>query len=281
MERAEAEKLGAMALFGEKYGEWVRVVEVDGVSRELCGGTHVANTAEVGIFKIASEGSSAANVRRIEALTGPAAIDWFRRREAELREAGELLGNAQDPLAGARRAAESLREAGAGAEQAQRRAARRGGEAAGRRRPTRVGGVRSWSRRSELADQKQLLDVANRVQSTLGGASALVLGGGDGEKVGAGRAGQQGGGRAAASPPPSSSARRRAVVGGGGGGRDDMAQAGGSDPAKLDDALAGGARRDRAGSGLSGCASSPSITARCGWAPRSRTRAEPWRRRCR
>ena len=118
MERAEAERLGAMALFGEKYGEWVRVVEVDGVSRELCGGTHVANTAEVGIFKLASEGSSAANVRRIEALTGPAAIDWFREREAQLREAGELLGSPQDPLAGARRAAERLREAGEGAQQA-------------------------------------------------------------------------------------------------------------------------------------------------------------------
>ncbi len=85
MNRAEAEELGAMALFGEKYGEWVRVVEVDGVSRELCGGTHVANTAEVGIFKISSEGSSAANVRRVEAITGPAAIDWFREREAQLR----------------------------------------------------------------------------------------------------------------------------------------------------------------------------------------------------
>ena len=112
MERAEAERLGAMALFGEKYGEWVRMVEVDGVSRELCGGTHVANTAAIGIFKIVSEGSSAANVRRIEALSGPAAIDWFREREAQLREAGELLGSPQDPLAGARRAAERLREAG-------------------------------------------------------------------------------------------------------------------------------------------------------------------------
>src|SRR6186997_2587503 len=120
MEREEAEKLGAMALFGEKYGEWVRVVEVDGVSRELCGGTHVANTAEVGIFKLVSEGSSAANVRRVEALTGPAAIDWFREREERLREAGELLGAPQDPLAGARRAAERLEAAGAGAKQAEK-----------------------------------------------------------------------------------------------------------------------------------------------------------------
>src|SRR5206468_7020082 len=111
MDREEAEAMGAMALFGEKYGDWVRVVEVDGVSRELCGGTHVANTAEVGIFKIVSEGSSAANVRRVEAITGPAAIDWFHEREDELREAGELLGSAQDPLGGARRAAERLREA--------------------------------------------------------------------------------------------------------------------------------------------------------------------------
>ena len=97
MERAEAERLGAMALFGEKYGEWVRMVEVAEVSRELCGGTHVANTAEIGIFKLLSEGSSASNVRRIEALTGPAAIDFYRDRSATLERAGELLGNPSDP----------------------------------------------------------------------------------------------------------------------------------------------------------------------------------------
>ena len=237
MERAEAERLGAMALFGEKYGDWVRVVEVDGVSRELCGGTHVANTAEVGIFKIASEGSSAANVRRIEALSGPAAIDWFREREAQLREAGELLGNPQDPLGGARRAAERLAEAGAGAEQAQRQLlgeeAKRLGAAVGRRRTA----SRSSSRPSELAGQKELLDVANRIQSTLGGASALVLGGGDGDKVAlVSLVSDDAVGRGLSAATLVREAA--AVVGGGGGGRDDMAQAGGRDPAKLDEALA-------------------------------------------
>jgi alanyl-tRNA synthetase len=236
MERAEAEKLGAMALFGEKYGEWVRVVEVDEVSRELCGGTHVANTAEVGIFKIASEGSSAANVRRIEALSGPAAIDWFRKREAQLREAGELLGAPQDPLGGARRAAERLREAGKGAEQAEKQllaeeAERLVGEAA------EVDGVKLVASRAPLADQKQLLDLANRVQSKLGGDSAVALGGAEGGKVGlvvlVSKGAVQRGLSAAAIVREAA-----AVVGGGGGGRDDMAQAGGKDADKLDEAMA-------------------------------------------
>jgi alanyl-tRNA synthetase len=236
MERLEAEKLGAMALFGEKYGEWVRVVEVDGVSRELCGGTHVANTAEVGIFKIASEGSSAANVRRIEALSGPAAIDFFREREGQLREAGELLGNPQDPLAAARRAAEQLREAGADAEQAQRQLlgeeAKRLVEAA-----TALDGVKVVVSASELSGQKELLDVGNRIQSTLGGATALVLGGGDGDKVAlVSLVSEQAVSRGLSAATLVREAA--AVVGGGGGGRDDMAQAGGRDPAKLDEALA-------------------------------------------
>jgi alanyl-tRNA synthetase len=236
MERPEAERLGAMALFGEKYGDWVRVVEVDGVSRELCGGTHVANTAEIGIFKIAAEGSSAANVRRIEALSGPAAIDWFRDREAQLREAGELLGNPQDPLGGARRAAERLRDAGAGADQAQRQLlgeeARRLAAAA-----ADVDGVKVVVTASELPGQKELLDVANRVQSSLGGASAVVLGGGDGEKVAL--ISLVSADAVARGLSAATLVREAAeVVGGGGGGRDDMAQAGGRDPSKLGDALA-------------------------------------------
>src|SRR5436853_2793419 len=66
--RTEAEALGAMALFGEKYGDWVRMVEVEGVSRELCGGTHVASTAEIGLFHLAHEAATAANVRRSRAV---------------------------------------------------------------------------------------------------------------------------------------------------------------------------------------------------------------------
>jgi alanyl-tRNA synthetase len=247
MERAEAERLGAMALFGEKYGEWVRVVEVDEVSRELCGGTHVANTAEVGIFKIASEGSSAANVRRIEALSGPAAIDWFREREAQLREAGELLGAPQDPLGGARRAAERLREAGEGAEQAARQllgdeAERLVGEA------SEAEGIKLVVSRAPLADQKQLLDLANRVQSKLGGDSAVALGGAEDGKVGlvvlVSKGAVQRGLSAAAIVREAA-----AVVGGGGGGRDEMAQAGGKDAAKLDQALATARRAIEQGAG--------------------------------
>jgi alanyl-tRNA synthetase len=235
MERSEAEELGAMALFGEKYGEWVRVVEVDGVSRELCGGTHVANTAEVGIFKIASEGSSAANVRRIEALTGPAAIDWFRAGEQRLREVGELLGSPQDPLTGARRAAERLREAGEGARQATNQllgdeAERLVAEAA------ETGGIAVVAARAPIADQRQLLELAGRVQSKLGGDSAIALGGAEGDRVGLvmlASKGAVGRGISAAAIVREAAA----IVGGGGGGRDEMAQAGGKDAAKLEAAI--------------------------------------------
>jgi alanyl-tRNA synthetase len=243
MGRDEAEKLGAMALFGEKYGEWVRVVEVDAVSRELCGGTHVANTAEVGIFKITSEGSSAANVRRVEAITGPVAIDFFREREEQLREAGELLGNSQDPVGGARRAAEKLKEAGAGAEQAAvealgKEAAALAGAGVELAQGSEEKLVLVQAKASSPTDAKQLLDLANRVQSKLGGSGVVVTLGADfGEKAGL---------VALASKDVVSRGisagtlvREGApVIGGGGGGRDDMAQAGGRDASKLEDALA-------------------------------------------
>ena len=241
MSRDDAERLGAMALFGEKYGEWVRVVEVDSVSRELCGGTHVANTAEVGIFKITSEGSSAANVRRVEAITGPAAIDFFREREAQLRETGEVLGDAQDPVAAARRAAEQLREASAGAEKAQRQQLGAAADELAEAAEELPGGegrmVLATVAEPLQADPKQLLDLANRIQSKLGQPSVVVLGSAFGGKAGLVALAS----KDAVELELSASSIIREIaplVGGGGGGRDDMAQAGGRDPSKLDEALA-------------------------------------------
>src|SRR5215210_382831 len=89
--RDEAERLGAMALFGEKYGERVRMVEIEGVSRELCGGTHVSTTAEIGLFHVTAETSSASNVRRIEAVTGPEAARLFQERTLRLNEIAARL----------------------------------------------------------------------------------------------------------------------------------------------------------------------------------------------
>jgi alanyl-tRNA synthetase len=239
MSRMDAERLGAMALFGEKYGDWVRVVEVEDVSRELCGGTHVANTAEVGIFTITGEGSSAANVRRIEALTGPGAIDWFRERVSELRRAGELLGSPQDPLGAARRAAEQLEQLSKGEQEAKKgmlaelatELAESGEE---------VGGVKVVAGETPIADQKQLLELADRVRQSLGEA-AVVLGGAADGKVGivacfAPAAVERG--LSAAEVVREAAA----LVGGGGGGRDDVAQAGGKDPERLGEALAAAQR---------------------------------------
>jgi len=234
MSREEAERLGAMALFGEKYGDWVRVVEVTDVSRELCGGTHVANTAEVGIFAIVSEASSAANVRRIEALTGPAAIDWYRERSASLEQSGALLGNPRDPLAAARRAAERLEALEAQVEEANRAAAgERARELEGSR--VEIGGVSVVVGEADGADQRQLLELADRVKSRLGDAAVVLGGAGDGRValVAAFAESVVSRGLSAADVVREAAA----VVGGGGGGRANIAQAGGRDASRLGEAL--------------------------------------------
>jgi alanyl-tRNA synthetase len=235
MDRAEAEALGAMALFGEKYGDWVRVIEVEEVSRELCGGTHVANTAEIGIFEIVSEGSSAANVRRIEAITGPAAIDWFRDRSDALDQAGALLGSPREPLRAAERAAERLKELESRAAKAESREAGEDAEelASG---AADIGGLKVVTAQRDGVDQRALLNLADRVKSKLG-EGAVVLGGASDGRVAlvasfTGGAVERG---LSAAEIISGAAE---VIGGGGGGRDDVAQAGGRDAERLDEALA-------------------------------------------
>ncbi|CAA9519598.1 MAG: Alanyl-tRNA synthetase, partial [uncultured Solirubrobacterales bacterium] len=169
--RDEAERLGAMALFGEKYGDWVRMVEVEGVSRELCGGTHVGTTAEVGLFHITTETSSASNVRRIEAVTGPGGVEAFRARTDTLRQIAALLRVPErDALAAVRRLDERVSELERRPRESGRDLAP--GLAAG---AAEIGGVRVVVEPVEVDDAKVLLELSDRVRQTLG-ESAVVLG---------------------------------------------------------------------------------------------------------
>jgi alanyl-tRNA synthetase len=235
MEKGEAVKLGAMALFGEKYGDWVRVVEVENVSRELCGGTHVTNTAEIGIFKITSESSSAANVRRIEAITGPDAIDFYRERLNDLNQIGELLGEKRDPVAAARRAAEALDEASRGAkQQKQQQVGSVAKELAAR--VDRIGPVEAVIAEVDESNPKQLLAIAKSIQAERPGAS-VILGGADKDAGKVGLVALISDGDTASVSAADLIGEIAPLVSGGGGGSDGMAQAGGRDPDGVPDAL--------------------------------------------
>src|SRR3954454_16907029 len=231
--RDEAESLGAMALFGEKYGDIVRMVEIEEVSRELCGGTHVDSTAEIGLFHLTTETSSAANVRRIEAVTGPAGVDLFRQCTEELRELASILRVPEDQVTTAvRKLQERVKElqkrpaVAADTGEADRLAAT----------ATEVGGIKVVAEPANLPDLGALTEVSNQVRQKLGDA-AVVLGVASDGKV-----------QLVANFAPAAVERglnasdvvRQAaqIVGGGGGGRDNLAQAGGRDPEKLPEAPA-------------------------------------------
>jgi alanyl-tRNA synthetase len=231
--RQQAEAMGAMALFGEKYGDWVRMVEVEGVSRELCGGTHVAGTAEVGLFQLTGEGSSAANVRRIEALTGPAGIESFRARSAELRElAGILRVPEHEVVSAVRKLTEKVKEL-------ERRPPESGRELVGSLadRAVEIAGTRVVAEIVDEPDARVLRELSNDVRQALGDTGVVVLG-----------AAAEGRVHLVANVSPSMVERgvkageivavAASVVGGGGGGRDTMAQAGGRSPEKLPEAIA-------------------------------------------
>jgi alanyl-tRNA synthetase len=230
----EAQRLGAMALFDEKYGDVVRMIEIgDGTySRELCGGTHVRSTAEIGVFKIVSEGSSASNVRRIEAVTGPEAVALLRRHDDLLRESADALRTQPERLP---EAIAALRE---GARAAAKKGAASDGADAGAlaARAAQVDGAVVVAEVVEAPDAKALMDIADRVKGRLGDSAAIVLGTAVDGRVHL----------VAAVTPALVQRGVRAgevvkvaaqVAGGGGGGRDTMAQAGGRDPEKLPEAI--------------------------------------------
>ncbi|MEO8689278.1 MAG: alanine--tRNA ligase [Solirubrobacteraceae bacterium] len=228
----EARGLGAMALFGEKYGDVVRMVEVgDGHwSRELCGGTHVRATAEIGAFKLTTETSSAANVRRIEAITGPVAIEELRRSDRILAETARVLRTQPHQVAEVAAEREGKRR------ELEKGATIAAPVDAGYDEVHDVDGVKVVVEMKDVANPKLLAEIADRIKGKLGDPSVIVLG-----TRGEGRV------NLLVAATPAAIARgvkagdivkaAAQVVGGGGGGRDNMAQAGGRDPDKLPDAL--------------------------------------------
>ncbi len=251
---SEARELGAMALFGEKYGDVVRMVEVgvgggrrDVISRELCGGTHVRRTSEIGLFKVLAETSSAANVRRIEALTGPAAVGLARRHDHALSEAAATLRVAPE------RVPDSVAELRARVRELERQAREVAGNGsvdldALLRAAAPIGGAPVLAAAVSGVDAKALLELADKLKGRLGDA-AIVLGSAGEERV-----------ELIASVAPALVARgvrageivrtAAAVVGGGGGGRDTLARAGGRDPDRLPEAIE--AAREAIASALGG-----------------------------
>jgi alanyl-tRNA synthetase len=228
-----ARDLGAMALFGEKYDDFVRLVEIDDFSRELCGGTHVGSTSELGVFKIVSESSVGANARRIEAISGRSAVAYYRSQDALAAAAAESLGSAHADVLQAiarlqRRNTEleaELKGFRAGA--TKDLAGTLAGESQKRNGISVVGGV------VEVSDMEQLLSLVDGVRDRLSPA-AVVLG-----------AVLQGKGTlvvSVSSDVPTLHAGEVAKTsagsfGGGGGGSDHTGRAGGIDPGCLREAV--------------------------------------------
>jgi alanyl-tRNA synthetase len=231
----EARKAGAMALFGEKYEDSVRVVTAGDISMELCGGCHVERTGHIGFFKVLSESSVAAGIRRIEAVCGEAAVDAIQRREAELAGAAQLL---TAPIDGVRDRVETLLEENkrlAREVQHWKQQAATGGGADFGDRITDVNGVKLLATEVPGQDPKGLRLVVDKLREKV--PSGVVVAGSAAE------------GKVALCVSVSKDLTDRVragdmvrelapIVGGGGGGRPDMAQAGGKDPGKLPDAIA-------------------------------------------
>jgi alanyl-tRNA synthetase len=228
---------GAMALFGEKYGDKVRVVSVPGFSMELCGGTHVRATGDIGPFVVAQESGVAAGVRRIEAVTGAGAVAWYQQqREGLDHVVGALNTTPEQVVEIVHRLQADVKRLTRELEQAKMKAVLGGGAAGGGDDDAReVKGVKVLARRVHGLEKGALRGLSDTLRDRLGSGIVVIASENDGKVA------------LVASVTKDLTSRIQAgrivkeiapIVGGGGGGRPDFAEAGGKDPSKIDELIA-------------------------------------------
>ena len=239
MNTDDAKKTGAMALFGEKYSDKVRVVSMGDFSKELCGGTHVENTSQITVFKIVSEAGIAAGVRRIEALTGEGVFRYYRQLEEKLDKASALLKTTPAELEN--KIAHLQAEVKALHSENESLKAKMAQDALGdvMNQVTEVKGIKLLAAQVEGVDMNGLRDLGDDLKNKLGEGVVVLASAKDGKVSlmamatdGAMKAGAHAGNLIKGIA---------AIVGGGGGGRPNMAQAGGKNPEKIGEAVAAAA----------------------------------------
>jgi len=234
MQQDEAIAAGAMALFGEKYGDVVRVLSMGDFSVELCGGTHVSRTGDIGMFKIVSEAGVAAGVRRIEAVSGVAALQWMHNLESTVRQLASLVKGSPDTVNDkVKQLLERNRQVEKELDQLKGKlASSQGSDLMNQAQD--IEGIKVLTARLDGVDPKSLRDTLDQLKNKLGSA-AIVLAAVNDDKI-----------NLVAGVTNDQTARIKAgnlvnvvaqQVGGKGGGRPDMAMAGGNNPAALDSAL--------------------------------------------
>jgi len=233
-----AMEAGAMALFGEKYGDTVRVVSVPGFSMELCGGTHVRATGDIGPFVIAQEGGVAAGVRRIEAITGALAVAHMQAQRQSLDRILEPLNVAADQAVDViERLQGDVKRLAKEVSQLKMKAAMGGGAAGDAGDTINIGAVKVLTRRVDDLDKNALRDLADSLKGQLGSGVVILGAVGEGRvqvvvSVTADLTAKVAAGKVVKQIAP--------IVGGGGGGRPDFAEAGGKNPEKLDELMEAG-----------------------------------------
>ena len=232
----EARKMGAMALFGEKYGDVVRVVKMGDRSTELCGGTHLSHTSQVGMFKLISESSVGAGVRRVEAVTGKAAVEYVHGLEDQLRQTAEALGTAPAELvSAAERTVQAARDAQKEIDKLKSKsAAAAGGDLA--ESAEEINGVKLVASSVKTVDVPTLQKLADTIADKLGSGVVILAGVADGKVLFIGKVTSD---LVPKGFHAGNMLREVAkVAGGGGGGKPEFAQAGGKDASKVEEALA-------------------------------------------